>query len=164
MRYLLCLSLFFVCFQPAAMAQATLIPAGSLLHCTTDELNFTPRTAEPGDPLLCHRNQITEFGVPAFPRGSYLEGHLEAAKQPGRLIGKGYLEITFDHIGLPNTDADVITKIVAAQGQHVSTGGRIIGHGHAKRDLVEWMIPTLWPWKVIMLPARGPQPKLKNEQ
>jgi len=25
----------------------------------------------------------------------------------------------------------------------------------------EWMIPPLWPWKVIMLPARGPRPTLK---
>jgi hypothetical protein len=25
------------------------------------------------------------------------------------------------------------------------------------------MIPPLWPWKVIMLPARGPRPKLKGE-
>ena len=39
-----------------------------------------------------------------------------------------------------------------------------MGHGHAKRDVIEWMIPPLWPWKVITLPARGPQPKLKTEQ
>ena len=39
-----------------------------------------------------------------------------------------------------------------------------MGHGHAKRDVIEWMIPPLWPWKIITLPARGPQPKLKSEQ
>ena len=37
------------------------------------------------------------------------------------------------------------------------------GKGHAKRDIVEWMLPPLWPWKVMMLPARGPRPKLKGE-
>ena len=37
------------------------------------------------------------------------------------------------------------------------------GKGHAKRDMVEWMIPPLWPWKIIMLPARGPRPTLKGE-
>ena len=42
--------------------------------------------------------------------------------------------------------------------------GDIMGHGHAKRDVIEWMIPPLWPWKVITLPARGPQPKLRTEQ
>ena len=41
--------------------------------------------------------------------------------------------------------------------------GKIDGKGHAKRDVVEWMLPPLWPWKVIMLPARGPRPKLKGE-
>ena len=25
------------------------------------------------------------------------------------------------------------------------------------------MLPPLWPWKLIMLPARGPQPSLKSE-
>ena len=25
------------------------------------------------------------------------------------------------------------------------------------------MIPPLWPWKIIMLPARGPRPTLKGE-
>lgn len=164
MRYLLYLSLFLVCLSPAAKAQSTLIPAGTLLHCTTDEPNFTAKSAQPGDPILCHLSQFTQFGVPAFPRGSYLVGHLEAAKQPGRLVGKGYMQITFDQIGLPNTGAELDTKLLAAPGQRVDTQGRIIGKGHAKRDAAEWMFPPLWPWKVLMLPARGPQPKLKNEQ
>jgi len=38
------------------------------------------------------------------------------------------------------------------------------GNGHAKRDVVEWLFPPLWPWKVIMLPARGPRPALKGEE
>jgi hypothetical protein len=164
MRYLMFLVLFLVCLQPAAKAQATLIPAGTLLHCTMDDPTISPKTAQVGDPVLCHLHQVSEFGRPAFPRGSYLAGHLEAAKQPGHFIGKGYLDIVFDHIGLPNSDSELDARIVAAQGQHVDKQGDIMGHGHAKRDVVEWMIPPLWPWKVIMLPARGPQPKLKNEQ
>jgi hypothetical protein len=164
MRNLMFLALFLVCLQPAAKAQATLIPAGTLLHCTIDDPTISPKNAEVGDPVLCHLHQISEFGRPAFPRGSYLAGHLEAAKQPGHFIGKGYLDIVFDHIGLPNADGDLQARIVAAQGQHVDKQGDILGHGHAKRDVVEWMIPPLWPWKVITLPARGPQPKLKSEQ
>ena len=39
-----------------------------------------------------------------------------------------------------------------------------MGHGHAKRDAIEWMIPPLWPWKVVSLPARGPRPMLKGEE
>jgi hypothetical protein len=144
--------------------QATLIPAGTLIHCTIDDPTISPKTAEVGDPVLCHLNQFTEFGHPVLPRGSYLAGHLEAAKQLGHFIGKGYLDIVFDHIGLPNTDSELSAKIVAAQGQHVDKQGDIMEQGHAKRDVAEWMIPPLWPWKVITLPARGPQPKLKNEQ
>jgi hypothetical protein len=158
------LALFLVCLQPAAKAQATLIPAGTLLHCTIDDPTISPKTAQVGDPVLCHLSQFTEFGHAAFPRGSYLAGHLEAAKQPGHFIGKGYLDIVFDHIGLPNTDSDLNARIVAAQGQHVDKQGDIMGRGHAKRDVIEWMIPPLWPWKVITLPARGPQPKLNSEQ
>jgi hypothetical protein len=158
------LALFLVCLQPAAKAQATLIPAGTLLHCTIDDPTISPKTAQVGDPVLCHLSQFTEFGRAAFPRGSYLAGHLEAAKQPGHFIGKGNLDIVFDHIGLPNVDSDLNARIVAAQGQHVDKQGDIMGHGHAKRDVIEWMIPPLWPWKVITLPARGPQPKLNSEQ
>ncbi len=164
MRNLMFLALFLVCLPPAAKAQATLIPAGTLLHCTIDDPTISPKIAQVGDPVLCHLHQISEFGRPAFPRGSYLAGHLETAKQPGHFIGKGDLDIVFDHIGLPNADGDLEARIVAAQGQHVDKQGDIVGHGHAKRDVVEWMIPPLWPWKVITLPARGPQPKLKSEQ
>jgi hypothetical protein len=164
MRKALALALFLVCLQTAAKGQATLIPAGTLLHCTIDDPTISPKTAEVGDPVLCHLNQFTEFGHPVFPRGSYLGGHLEAAKQPGHFIGKGYLDIVFDHIGMPNTDSELSAKIVAAQGQHVDKQGDIMGAGHAKRDVIEWMIPPLWPWKAITLPARGPQPKLKSEQ
>ena len=164
MRNSLFLALFLVCLQPSAKAQATLIPAGTLLHCTIDDPTISPKTAQIGDPVLCHLNQFTQFGHAAFPRGSYLGGHLEAAKQPGHFIGKGYLDIVFDHIGLPNTDSDLNARIVAAQGQKVDKEGDILGHGHAKRDLIEWAIPPLWPWKIITLPNRGPQPKLKSEQ
>ena len=167
-KSLILLSLILVCpcLFPAAnaSAQSTLIPAGTLLHCTIDDTTISPKTAQVGDPVLCHLSQFTEFGRTAFPRGSYLGGHLEAAKQPGHFIGKGYLDIVFDHIGLPNTDADLNARLVAAQGQKVDKDGDILGHGHAKRDLIEWAIPPLWPWKIITLPARGPQPKLKSEQ
>jgi hypothetical protein len=157
-------ALCLVCLPPAAKVQTTLIPAGTLLHCTIDDTTISPKTAQVGDPVLCHLNQFTEFGRAAFPRGSYLAGHLEDAKQPGHFIGKGYLDIVFDHIGLPNTDSDLNARIVAAQGLHVDEQGDILGHGHAKRDMIEWAIPPLWPWKIITLPTRGPQPKLKSEQ
>jgi len=139
------------------------LPAGTLLQCTMNEPNFSSATVEVGDPVLCHLRGITEFGQQAFPRGSYLVGHLEDAKDPGHFVGKGYLKIQFDRIGLPSGDLPLATKVIATRGYKVDKGGKIDGKGHAKRDIVEWMLPPLWPWKVIMLPARGPRPTLKGE-
>jgi hypothetical protein len=106
---------------------------------------------------------LQEFGHVVFPRGSYLGGHVESYKEPGHFFGKGNLKLTFDRIGLPSTDIPVPSKITSASGFRVDRKGEIVGHGHAKRDVVEWLLPPLWPWKVITLPARGPRPTLKAE-
>jgi hypothetical protein len=90
-------------------------------------------------------------------------GHLESEKEPGHFFGKGYLKLQFDRIGLPSGDVPLEAKVIATRGYKVDKEGKIDGKGHAKRDVVEWMLPPLWPWKVIMLPARGPRPKLKGE-
>src|SRR5450755_2168746 len=146
-----------------ASARDVVLPAGTLLQCTLNEPNFSSATVDVGDPVLCHLRGITEFGQQAFPRGSYLVGHLEAAKDPGHFWGKGYLKLQFDRIGLPTGDLPLEAKVIATRGYKVDKQGRIDGKGHLKRDIVEWMIPPLWPWKVIMLPARGPRPTLKGE-
>jgi hypothetical protein len=99
-----------------------------------------------------------------FPRGSMLGGHLEADKEPGHFVGKGYLRITFDRVILPNGDLPVPAKVIQARGYKVDKQGDIDGKGHATRDTVEWMLPPLWPWKVLTLPARGPRPALKGEE
>jgi len=147
----------------SASARDVVLPAGTLLQCTLNEPNFSSATADVGDPVLCHLKGVTEFGQQAFPRGSYLVGHLESAKDPGHFWGKGYLKLQFDRIGLPTGDLPLEAKVIATRGYKVDKQGKIDGKGHATRDVVEWMIPPLWPWKVIMLPARGPRPALKGE-
>jgi hypothetical protein len=147
----------------AAGAREVVLPAGTLLQCTLNEPNLSSKTVEVGDPVLCHLRGVTSFGQQAFPRGSYLVGHLEAAKDPGHFVGKGYLKLQFDRIGLPSGDMPLQAKVIATHGYNVDKEGKIDGKGHAKRDVVEWMLPPLWPWKVIMLPARGPRPQLKGE-
>jgi hypothetical protein len=139
------------------------LPAGTLLQCTLNEPNFSSATAAVGDPVLCHLRALTEFGQQAFPRGSYLVGHLESAKDPGHFFGKGNLKLQFDRIGLPSGDLPLEAKVIATRGYKVDKEGKIDGKGHVKRDIIEWMLPPLWPWKVIMLPARGPRPALKGE-
>ena len=145
-------------------AQDLLVPAGTLLQCTLDEPNFSSKTAAIGDPVVCHLKTMQEFGKPVFPRGSMLGGHLEADKEPGHFVGKGYLKITFDRVILPNGDLPVPAKVILARGYKVDKEGDIDGKGHAKRDVAEWMLPPLWPWKVISLPMRGPRPTLKGEE
>ena len=84
-----------------ASARDVVLPAGTLLQCTLNEPNFSSASVDVGDPVLCHLRGITEFGQQAFPRGSYLVGHLEAAKDPGHFVGKGYLKLQFDPSDCP---------------------------------------------------------------
>jgi hypothetical protein len=150
-------------FTVSASARDVVVPAGTLLQCTLNEPNLSSATVDVGDPVLCHLRGITVFGQQAFPRGSYLVGHLEDAKDPGHFWGKGYLKLQFDRIGVPSGDLPLEAKVIATRGYKVDKQGKIDGKGHPRRDVIEWMLPPLWPWKVIMLPARGPRPKLKGE-
>ncbi len=72
------------------------------------------------------------------------------------------MKIVFDRIGMPQGDMPLDAKVVSTRGYKVDKYGDIDGKGHAKRDVVEWMIPPLWPWKIIMLPARGPRPSAER--
>lgn len=165
-RMLLYSLLAWMCSGFAATAGAqSVIPAGTILQCTLDEPNFSTATASVGDPVVCYLKTVQQFGHIVLPRGSYLEGHLAAEKEPGHFWGKGYLRLEFDRIGLPNTDIPVPSKVIAASGGYkTDRQGDIVGKGHAERDVVEWMLPPLWPWKMITLPARGPRPALKGEE
>jgi len=150
-------------FTLSASARDIVVPAGTLLQCTLNEPNLSSKTVDVGDPVLCHLRGVTVFGQQAFPRGSYLVGHLEDAKDPGHFWGKGYLKLQFDRIGVPSGDLPLEAKVIATRNYKVDKTGAIDGKGHPRRDVVEWLLPPLWPWKVIMLPARGPRPALKGE-
>ena len=158
-------TLVLFCLGAAGTAQARdiVVPAGTLMTCTLDEPKFSSATVSIGDPFLCYPRTMQQFGQVVFPRGTYIVGHLEADKEPGHFVGKGYLRLAFDRIGLPQSDVPLNAKVVAVAGFNVDRQGKIIGHGHATRDVVEWMLPPLWPWKIITLPARGPRPTLKGE-
>ena len=158
---LLAVSLF--TFTVSASARDVVVPAGTLLQCTLNEPNLSSATVDVGDPVLCHLRGVTVFGQQAFPRGSYLVGHIEAEKDPGHLWGKGYLKLQFDRIGVPSGDLPLEAKVISTRGYKVDKQGKVDGKGHPRRDVIEWMLPPLWPWKVIMLPARGPRPALKGE-
>jgi len=165
-RKLLLLTLF-LCVPTVVVvcAGATdVIPAGTLLQCTLDEPDFSSKTALPGDPVLCHLGPLGSFGHSVFPRGAMLGGHLEDYKNPGRFVGKGWIALEFDRMILPGAlILPLSTKVISAPHMKVDAQGDIHGKGHPKRDVVEWMIPVLWPIKVLTLPARGPYPTFKGE-
>jgi hypothetical protein len=147
-----------------AASREEIVPAGTLLHCTMDEPNFSAKTVQAGDPVLCHLGPIASFGHSLFPRGAMLSGHLQNSKDPGHFFGKGWLELEFDRVILPGAEVlPLAAKIIAAPHLKTDREGKIRGGGHPRRDVVEWMIPVLWPIKIMNLPRRGPYPALKGE-
>jgi hypothetical protein len=161
-----------VCASAAGWAQETVtvrptgnfVPAGTLLGCTLDEINFSSQTARTGDPVLCKTtNSVVMFGRPLIPRGSYLAARLQNYRDPGHFVGKGWLQLEFTSLTLPGGSIPIDAKVIAAARYRVNGDGKIMGRGHATRDAVEWAIPILWPIKVLTLPARGPRPTLKAE-
>ena len=163
------LSLILLC-APLCRAQVdvngeleTLVPAGTLLHCTVDEPNFSSQTAQVGDPVLCHLNSVEMFGKRVIPRGALLSGRLEEYRDPGHFWGKGWLQLEFTGLTLPTGSFPLNAKVISATRYKVDREGKIKGRGHPTRDAIEWSIPILWPIKVVTLPARGPRPALKGE-
>ena len=151
----------------AVLAQAAvrdIIPAGTLLHCTMDEPNFSAKTALVGDPVLCNLGPLGSFGHSVFPRGAQLGGHLQDSKSPGHFVGKGSLTIEFDHMILPGAQIlPLSAKVISAPHYKVDAHGDIRGKGHPTRDALLWTVPLFWPVKIMTLPARGPYPALKGE-
>lgn len=146
------------------VAAKDLLPAGTVITCILDEPNFSSKTAQVGDPVLCSLGPLRSFGHMVFPRGAQLSGHLQDYKDPGHFWGKGSLSLEFDRVILPNAEVlPLNAKIISAPHQRVDKTGSIKGKGHPKRDTFFWAVPLFWPVKVLTLPARGPYPTLKGE-
>ncbi len=148
----------------SGFAAEQLIPAGSIISCTVSEPKLSSKTADIGDPVLCRVSHVEMYGRSVFPYGSYLVGRFEDYRDPGHLVGKGWMELKFDRIVLPpDTVIPMAAKVVAVPNYPVDKEGRIHGKGHPVRDTLEWMVPVLWPIDLINLPRRGPRPTLKAE-
>jgi hypothetical protein len=140
------------------------LPAGTLIRCTVDEPNFSARTANIGDPVVCYARPLVEFGCSAFPPGTQLGGEFMAYHKPGRFVGKGWMDLEFDRLILPIGETAIRARVISVSGFKVDRKGRIVGHGHPLRDAAGWMIPVLWPVKILTLPMRGPEPALRGER
>lgn len=158
---------FFCLFLAApipAIAMEQLIPAGSLIQCTISEPKLSSKTVAVGDPILCSARYTAPYGDYNLPFDSFLEGRFKAYKDPGHLVGKGWMELKFDRMVIePDTVIPMNAKVVDVPGYNIDRDGRILGKGHAVRDTVAWMIPILWPIDLLNLPRRGPRPTLKEE-
>ena len=163
-KYLLLTLSVFLSSIVVQAATRDLIPAGTLLHCTMDEPNFSSKTAQVGDPVLCNLGPLGAFGHSVFPRGAELSGHLQDYKNPGHFWGKGSLSIEFDRMILPGAQVlPLSAKVISAPHNKVNAQGDIRGKGHPRRDAILWAVPLFWPVKIMTLPARGPFPTLKGE-
>ena len=163
-KYLLLALSVFLSSIVVQAATRDLIPAGTLLHCTMDEPNFSPKTAQVGDPVLCNLGPLGAFGHSVFPRGAELSGHLQDYRAPGHFWGKGWMSIEFDRMILPGANVlPLSAKVINAPHNKVDARGDIKGKGHPTRDAVLWTVPVFWPSKILTLPARGPYPTLKGE-
>ena len=141
-----------------------LIPAGSLISCTTAEPRISSKTTAVGDPVLCQVGHAERYGRSVLPQNSYLVGRFEDFKDPGHFVGKGWMELKFDRMVIePNTVVPIDARVVDVPGYKVDNQGRILGKGHVARDITMWSIPILWPIDLLMLPVRGPRPVLKEE-
>jgi len=148
----------------ATLSAEQLIPAGSLVQCTVAEPKLSSKTADIGDPVLCQVSHVELYGRSVLPYGSYLVGRFEDYKDPGHLVGKGWMELKFERMLIqPDRVFPVSAKVVYAPKYSLDKQGRIHGNGHPVKDTVEWMIPVLWPIDLINLPRRGPRPQLKAE-
>ena len=129
-----------------------------------DEPNFSAKTAQVGDPVLCNLGPLGTFGHSVFPRGAELSGHLQDYKNPGHFFGKGWMAIEFDRMILPGAQVlPLSAKVINAPHNKVDAKGDIKGKGHPTRDALLWTVPVFWPSKILTLPARGPFPTLKGE-
>lgn len=58
-------AILLVCLVSLVAAQTPgeeILPAGTIVHCTLDEPNFSSHTAEVGDPVLCHTRTLAPLG------------------------------------------------------------------------------------------------------
>jgi hypothetical protein len=148
----------------SGFASQQIIPAGSLVQCTVSEPKLSSKTEDVGDPVLCQVSHVELYGRSVFPYGSYLVGRFEDYKDPGHLVGKGWMELKFDRMVLPPDQVlPIAAKVVYVPKYPVDKEGKIHGKGHPVRDAVEWSIPVLWPIDVLNLPRRGPRVVLKEE-
>src|SRR6202046_5617829 len=132
------LSLLLLSTSIASYASDQLIPAGSMISCRVAEGRISSQTTAIGDPVLCTLDPVERYGRSVLPYGSYLEGRFEDYRDPGHLVGKGWMELKFDRMFIPPGQViPVSAKVINVPKYPVDKQGRIHGNGHPVRDTIE---------------------------
>ena len=151
--------------QPA-VARPFELPAGMLVNLRVNE-HLRSALLQPNEPILFEvANAVRPFrNGPALPGGSLITARVVESKPAGRIAGKATLELAFDEILLPSGERYPLSaKIVEARGLGTDSSGKLIGRGHAKADAFFYAFPVTSPFRVMMIPARGPDIRFKGEQ
>jgi hypothetical protein len=93
------------------------IPAGTILHLTleTPVGSDTSRVEQPVHAAL--RTPIVVHGVEVLSSGTAVNGHVTAARRPGKVKGRGYIAMRFTNVDTPGEGT---TKIRTAAVGHLA--------------------------------------------
>ena len=130
-------AILLVSLVPIVAAQAPgqeFLPAGTILHCTLDEPNFSSRTAEVGDPILCHTGALPAVGHTVFSRSADLADYFQEYRDRGHFFGKGWMELAFGLV--PSHGADL-----AGYFQEYRDPGHFFGKGWMELTFDRLVLP-----------------------
>lgn len=169
-----CLTIVFLvaAIQPANGGQretasrtscASSLPPGLLIRIQPDERITAGRTE--GPLLFTVSSDVRLFPTrpPLIPRSSKVFAKVVESKQAGRFWGRARYRMVFDTILTPNEcQYSVEAKLIEA-GKFEVEKERIIGAGHARRDVFALLFPPTTAYQLLRIPARGPKLILDEE-
>lgn len=103
---------------PTAEFREVTLPAGTVLPVDLETAvgSDTSRVEQPVQGRL--RRAVTIDGVEALPAGTAVNGHVTAARRPGRVKGTSYIALRFTELDTPGAGATRIsTAAIARQGR-----------------------------------------------
>jgi type IV secretion system protein VirB10 len=88
--------------QRQETSSGVVVPSGT--HVLLSMINsVSTRTAQPGDRIYLQTAfPVLENGRIVIPQGSWVTGTITEVKRPGRVKGRGQLQVRFDSLTLPN--------------------------------------------------------------
>ncbi len=124
------------------LAEADSVPAGTLLHCRTNQ-TLTTRLNVQGEAFTINvAEPVAMNGHVVVPVGSTLSGRITLMTRPGRIKGVGEMRLTVEQITLPDgrsfpLGATLMTAYGPAKMKVAGSEGLLKGPNSHKADLEE---------------------------